>query len=148
MSEGFADYWAFSTSSAFRKASDSTVNDPCCLMEWDHTTCFRFIDVFKVKDVHKPDPDPNKTAHQNGLIWSATLVDIFNQLPDRQTADRIILQSHFNVPLGPTFELAADSIITADWQLFQGANRPALCMVFQRHNIYAANHCPVMTHTL
>ena len=137
MGEGFADYWALSTSSAFKLANDGSVNDPACLMEWDHTTCLRSVDLFKFKT----DFDPARSAHVNGLIWSATLFHIF-KIFGRETADRLILQSHFNVPRGPNFEQGANAILVAALQLKLDSRIPELCDVFQKHKIYEKGHCP------
>ena len=137
MSEGFGDYWALSTSSTYKTAKDGSVNDPACLMEWDHITCLRSISLFKFKD----DFVRTASAHVNGLIWSATLFHIFKLL-DRETADRLILQSHFNIPRDPNFEQGADAILGAALQLKIDNKIPALCEVFQKHKIYAAGHCP------
>jgi hypothetical protein len=136
MGEGFGDYWAVSS---FKDETNVSGHDLACVMEWDKVlnNCVdRRVDTTRAADTF----DPSATDHVNGQLWSATLYDIFQRV-DKYVADKLILQSHFNVPDGPSFVQGADSIITADRQLFAGSHITQLCEVFRYHKIYGQPDC-------
>ena len=136
MAEGFGDYWAVSS---FRDVNNISLHPLPCVMEWDKVLndCGRRVD----NSVTAYNFDPAGTDHENGKIWSATLYEIFTKLDNKADADKLILQSHFNVPDGPTFIDGADSIMTADRQLFAGSHIAQLCQVFIRRKIYGYSDC-------
>jgi hypothetical protein len=138
MREGFGDYWAFSS---FDEVTLKSGHDRFCIGEWDKVpNCVRRVD----ENVSGNNYDEFGDAHTNGLIWSRTLLDLYLKL-GKDTTDKLILQSHFNVPDIPevlTFELGAESVIAADMQLYYGAHIGDLCQVFQSRQIYAGGKCP------
>jgi M6 family metalloprotease-like protein len=136
MGEGFGDYFGVSLYLAEAQASGS---DPACFVEWGVTegTCLRRVD----DNVDADDFNAAGDEHDNGPIWSRTLWDILNSL-GKTTSDRLVLQSHFNVPTNPTFKTAADAIMTADLQLYSGSHLNQLCTVFTDRKIYNAGDCP------
>jgi M6 family metalloprotease-like protein len=144
MGEGFGDYWAVSMYSAETIANGHT---QACVGEWDATFyasgtphCLRRVDENLTMDNYVPGGD----VHTNGEIWSRTLFDLFGTL-GRTTADRLVLQSHFNVPsTGPTFKQAADAMLTADLQLFFGTHIAQLCTEFLARKIYVNGDCPTL----
>ena len=79
---------------------------------------------------HKPTAD----EHDNGEIWSATLWDIW-QTVGRDTADRIIVESHFQLDGFTTFARGARSILDADRNLFNGRHVTRLKNVFHKRGI-------------
>ncbi|HEX6045905.1 MAG TPA: hypothetical protein VFZ22_15535, partial [Pyrinomonadaceae bacterium] len=99
MGEGFGDYWAFSS---FYKETCESICKPVCpsdmntlwhIGEWDKAPGF----LRGVNDnISAASYDPYHNAHWNGRIWSQTLVGIFRTL-GKTVADRLILESHFNV---------------------------------------------------
>lgn len=134
MAEGFGDYWAFSS---FYRETCASGHDRHCIGEWDKVPyCLRKVN----SNTTANDYDDRLGPHTNGLIWSRTLLDIFNTF-GKTVTDRLILKSHYNVLKGPSFRQAADAIIAADMQLFQGANVPELCRVFRLRNIYNSADC-------
>jgi M6 family metalloprotease-like protein len=141
MGEGFGDYWAVSNYNAERVAGG---RDPACVMEWDTRNstsgdqCLRRVDTTK-----KYPGSVDGEVHDDGEIWSAALWDAFN-LIGKTTTDRVVLQSHFNVPDNPTFKQGADAMITADLQIFFGAHITQLCKVFKDRGIYADGDCPTL----
>jgi len=144
MGEGFGDYWAVSMYSAETIANGHTL---ACVGEWDATyyskttpPCLRRVDTNKTMSDFVTGGD----VHTNGEIWSTTLFHLFNQL-GRTTTDRLVLQSHFNVPsAGPTFKEGADAMLTADLQLFSGTHLTQLCTEFLARKIYVAGDCPTL----
>jgi M6 family metalloprotease-like protein len=145
MGEGFGDYWAVSMFSAETIANGHTL---ACVGEWDATFynltdvphCLRRTDTNKTMDDFVTGGD----VHSNGEIWSNALFNLFNTL-GRTTTDRIVLQSHFNVPSsGPTFKEAGDAMLTADLQQFFGTHITALCKEFEARKIYKSTDCPTL----
>lgn len=138
MGEGFGDYWAFSN---FYAESLASGWDPACYSEWDAVNydgdvCERNLNNTKVYP-----GDYINDVWTDGEIWSGTLRDIFNSL-GKTTADRLVLQGHFNVPDNPSFKDGADAIMTADLQFFYGSHLDALCQIFQARGFYGAADCP------
>lgn len=137
MGEGFGDYMAASMYYAETLASGHILG---CVGEWvSGGGCARRVDNALTADAF----DPAGDEHNNGKIWSGALWDIFNTL-GKTTADRLVLQSHFNVPDTPTFKQAADAILTADLQLYSGSHLTQLCSVFTNRKIYGAGDCPTV----
>lgn len=141
--EGFSDYWALSN---FRNESIAQGWDPACYSEWfwlHHslntagTVCCRNADNPKVYPVDYDGGD----FHKDGELWSGTLWDMLTDL-GKTTADRLALQSNFNMPDNPSFDEAADAVMTADLQLFYGSHLDALCQLFINRGFYAAADCP------
>lgn len=135
MSEGFGDYWAFS---AYFNETVANGHDPRCLMEWQvvPTGCRRSVHDGPTASSF----NLGLVDHENGRIWSRTLFEIFQQL-GKNTADRLIIQSHFNFS-GGTFREGANAIMTANRQLFTdqpdiiASNKAKLCQVFIDREIY------------
>lgn len=144
MGEGFGDYWAVSNFLAEARASG---HPAACFGEWFASSeappmpCLRRVDGTLTVTDYDPSGDP----HSNGTIWSRTLWDILNLL-GKTTADRLVVQSHFNAPASMTWENGADAIMTADLQLFHGSHLPQLCRLFvDRHYFTSAFHCGLPT---
>ncbi|MGA9997011.1 MAG: M36 family metallopeptidase [Pyrinomonadaceae bacterium] len=138
MGEGFGDYWAVSS---FYNETKASGHDQPCVMEWDQVPgCLRRTDS-TLTAANFDATVATGEEHNNGVIWSSTLYDILLAL-DKTTADRLILQSHFNVPNNPKFKDGADAIMTADLQLYSGSHLSQLCTVFTNRKIYQATDCP------
>ena len=72
--------------------------------------------------------------HADGEIWSRALYEIWNQI-DKNTADRLVLQSHFYLTSSANFTAGANAIITADRALYNGANNTKLRAIFAARGI-------------
>lgn len=140
--EGFGDYFA---SSSYLAESTASGWDPACYDEWDWinfsgntagTACERQMDNTKVYPA-----DVAGEEHEDGELWSGALWDALLQL-GKTTADRLALQSNYNMPVGPTFKQGADAVMTADLQLFFGSHLTQLCQIFINRGFYAAADCP------
>lgn len=135
MGEGFGDYFAASFFESRKPARYrhsvmswdglmiglQSKSDPPSLRRVDSTLTWRNF-------------DNDGDVHDNGVIWSATLWDIRNLL-GRETADRIILESHFQLDGFTTFAKGARAIIDADRNLLRGRHGAALTRIFQRRKI-------------
>lgn len=113
----FGDYWAFTSG-----PTGPGDFDPACIAEWDFNPsgCLRRVDGAK----HYPE-DIVHEVHADGEIWSSALHDI-HLTAGRETTDRIVLQSHFLVPMFPRFCDGARALRDADDLLDGGANRAAI----------------------
>ncbi|MCU0230073.1 MAG: M4 family metallopeptidase [Acidobacteria bacterium] len=132
MGEGFGDYFAasffaerkperFRTSVASWDCVTDTRHDPPCLRRVDEPATFESY-------------DPDGDEHDNGPIWSATLWDLRTAV-GRDVADRVIVESHFQLDGFTTFARGARAIVDADRNLFAGRHVAALRRVFRRRGI-------------
>jgi hypothetical protein len=96
---------------------------PPCLRRVDEKVTFESFD-------HEEDAD----EHENGLIWSATLWDIWRAI-GRRAADRIIIESHFQLDAFTTLARGARAIIDADRNLYSGKHRTRLVAIFRARGI-------------
>ena len=134
MGEGFGDYFAasffaekkprrYQTSVGTWDGVEMTQFDPPCVRRVDLKLTYESFDHGETAD-----------EHDNGQIWSATLWDVRRAL-GRTIADRIILESHFQLDGFTTFARGARAIIDADRNLYRGQNAEALRRVFRRRGI-------------
>jgi len=135
MGEGFGDYFA---ASFFESRKPERYR--CSVMSWDgllcglgsreNPPCLRRVDS---PSTYR-DFDPDGDEHDNGLIWSATLWEVREAL-GRERADRLILESHFQLDGFTTMGRGARAIIDADRHLERGRNTEALTRIFRRRRI-------------
>ena len=135
MGEGFGDYFAASFFADYKRDRNLRVS----ISSWDQITdkefvppCLRRVDLpltFESFDFDE-DSDP----HQNGKIWSATLWDIRERL-GRDIADRIIIESHFQLDGFTKFARGARAIIDADRNLYRGQHVETLRRIFHARGI-------------
>jgi subtilisin-like proprotein convertase family protein len=162
--EGFADYWAFSST---YEASIAAGSDPFCIAGWDArcggddasercsypvgATCLRRVDGTKTM----ADYDTGNSAdeHKNGEIWSSALREIFMAMTSRlgvpagkRIADTTILEGTFGVPPNPTFATMAKKLIAADAALNGAANLQAICSAMTLRGILQAGECNLSPH--
>jgi hypothetical protein len=134
--EGFGDYLAGSCFLS-RKAAKSRQFLAAAIMSWNaigwsrsSPPCIRRLDGGKTFKSF----DAEKDYHENGTIWSATLWDILQRV-GRDVADRIIIESHFQLDAHTRFARAARGILDADRNLFRGRHQRALRRIFRRRAI-------------
>ncbi len=134
MGEGFGDYFAASFFAARKPANwrtsisswDSILDadhDPPCLRRLDEPATFENFD-------HAADAD----EHENGQIWSATLWEI-RGAAGREVADRIIIESHFQLDGFTRFARGARAILDADRNLYGGRHVQQLVPIFRKRGI-------------
>jgi Zn-dependent metalloprotease len=107
MGEGFGDYLAASVG-----AQQSNGFQDACVAEWDAVSysssnppCLRRVDSTK----HYPESIVGE-VHDDGEIWSAALWQIRSALGAAK-ADRLILQHHFLIAAGASFNSAGNALI-------------------------------------
>lgn len=135
MGEGFGDYFAASFFEASKPGRYRT-----SVMTWDglllglrarvEPPSLRRVDGA----LTGADFDEDGDEHDNGRIWSAVLWDVREAL-GRETADRIIIESHFQLDGFTTFARGARAIIDADQNLEGGRHRRQLESVFRKRAI-------------
>ena len=135
MGEGFGDYFAASFFESRKPPRYRT-----SVMSWDgvlvglssghEPPCLRRVDSAHTYESFKPKGD----EHVNGQIWSATLWEV-RTLLGRQKADRVILESHFQLDGFTDFARGARAILDADRNLEGGRHQMALKKIFRRRKI-------------
>lgn len=135
MGEGFGDYWAASLCESKKPARYAT-----SVMSWDglflglesklEPPCLRRVDSKLTFAAF----DEKGDEHDNGQIWSATLWEVRNAL-GREKADRVILESHFQLDGFTTFARGARAILDADRNLENGRHVAALTRIFRKRKI-------------
>jgi hypothetical protein len=80
------------------------------------------------------DFDENGDEHDNGEFWAATLWDV-REATDPDTADTLIVESHFQLDGFTTFARGARAIIDADHNLYRGKHDTQLRRIFRRRRI-------------
>jgi hypothetical protein len=135
MGEGFGDYFAASLCESKKPERYAT-----SVMSWDglfsgiaarlDPPCLRRVDG----RMTYADFDPHGDEHDNGQIWSATLWEV-RKLLGRETGDRVILESHFQLDGFTTFARGARAILDADRNLENGRHVAALTRIFRRRKI-------------
>jgi Zn-dependent metalloprotease len=134
MGEGFGDYFAASFFAEMKTRRYQTVfaswdgiedglGDPPYVRRLNEGLTYESFD-------HSDGGD----EHDNGQIWSATLWEIRGAL-GRDIADRIILESHFQLDGFTTFARGARAIIDADRNLNRGRHIARLRTIFHRRGI-------------
>lgn len=136
MGEGFGDYLAASLYEARKPARYRNT-----VMSWDglwmglhlgeETPALRRVD----HDLRYRDFDEDATEHENGMIWSATLWDVRAAVGDPRTADRLIVESHFQLDGFTTVARGARAILDADRHLEGGRHDAALRRVFRKRGV-------------
>ena len=140
MGEGFGDYLAASYFAAKKTGGKRKRLIPA-VMTWDailfkdpnpsKPPCLRRLDS---RRTFKTFEDEEELEHDNGQIWSATLWDIWKAV-GRDVADRIIIESHFQLDGFTTFARGARAILDADRHLFRGTHLTALKRIFRQRRI-------------
>jgi hypothetical protein len=132
MGEGFGDYFAASFFESLKPAKYKPT-----VMSWDGATyegdppCVRRLD----SDVTYADFIARKDMeHDNGPIWSAVLWEVRKAI-GRDKADRIIIESHFQLDGFTTFARGARAILDANRNLFGGAKEKTLRTLFKKRGI-------------
>lgn len=134
MGEGFGDYFAasffehakparFRTSVGTWDAIHNDDYDPPCLRRVDEPMTFEAFD-------HSENAD----EHENGKIWSATVWKIRRAL-GRDIADRVIIESHFQLDGFTRFARGARAILDADRNLYHGRHVALVRQIFQDQGI-------------
>jgi len=117
LDEAYGDYFATSYSRSF---SDYSWGE---MFTWDGHN--EFWGGRRTDSPKKYPTDLEDSFYSNSEIYSSSLMDVYEAL-GREKTDQLVLQSmYFNHPQ-TTLEEAAENILIADSELFEGANTNAL----------------------
>jgi subtilisin-like proprotein convertase family protein len=158
ISEGFADYWAFSSGYAHARQSG---RDPYCIGDWDArcgegpstgcayppgADCLRRVDSTATMVDYRMVNTPG-TEHRNGMIWSSLLREIFTHHVEelssemgRRTSDIMILESLHGLPMRPGFDLLVRNMLDAD-EALGGSAAPSICAAARFRGIGSDDRC-------
>ena len=132
MGEGFGDYLA---ASFFEKAKPDLLKPT--IGNWDavaysgaNPPCLRRLDSNK-----KYPKDMTSEEHGDGEIWSSCLWKLRNSI-GQDKCDRLVIAHHFLLARTPSFEDAANALITADKKMNQGQNEKDIREVFIECGIF------------
>jgi hypothetical protein len=133
--EGFGDYLAASIFEAKKNKEFRTL-----VMSWDafeisEDTPPRLRTVVEKLTFESFDHSAGADEHLNGLIWSATLWDVRACFERSRDADRVIVESHFQLDGFTTLARGARAILDADRNLHRGAHISRLKRVFRKRGI-------------
>lgn len=129
LDEANGDYYAASYSKHINPFSYEKV------FTWDgHNEFWSGRDADNPSNKYYPNISFNGGIYQHTDLWSAALMDIWDQL-GRDTADFLIGCSLYGYSSSMTFPDAAALIIMCDDQHFQGGHRADLCAIFGAYGI-------------
>jgi hypothetical protein len=134
MGEGFGDYFAASFFADRKPPMERSL-----VMGWDaiadeerRPPYLRRLDERLTFESFDASSDADE--HDNGRIWAATLWDVWTAL-GRAVADRIIVESHFQLDGFTTFARGARAILDADRNLYRGRHVARLVRIFHDRGI-------------
>ena len=168
ISEGFADYWAFSEGWS---ASIEGGRDPFCIGDWDArcgsgpssgcsypagADCLRRVDVPLVL-AELDRGGRSGSEHQNGRMWSSLLREIFLGLTSRygpeqgkQRSDTLVIEGLIGLPYMPSFSQSIERLLDADDTIYGGGARNLICSAASPRGVHS-DRCPPLwrgTHTV
>lgn len=135
MGEGFGDYLAASVFAGKKPESLRTL-----VMSWDAFEASQSVPP-RLRTVDSPltfesfDHRPAADEHENGRIWSATLWDVRRCFRHPADADRVVVESHFQLDGFTTMARGARALLDADRNLHAGAHVAGLRQVFRERGV-------------
>lgn len=132
VTEGFGDYWAGSYSASISSWQSDFV------FTWDaglsssgngQLWLGRRLDESFTYDDYSWLILLDAEAHKAGMIWSASLWDIFNSL-GRAITDKLVIKSHYYLNSSDKMEVAAANVVIADEDLYNGAHWQTIVDIF------------------
>lgn len=134
MGEAFGDFLAAAMSAKISNFQNKCVGD------WDAVSysnanppCLRRVDGTK----HFPE-DLKGQEHADGEIWSAALWKVYEGMANKDDSMKLVLAHHFLLAPGATMPQAAEALLQADQNLFQGANQALIRSVMEARGILSA----------
>ncbi len=133
LDEANSDYLAASYSRAINSYGWKDV------YSWDgHNEFWVGRDVFIT---HKYPTDLKNKIYEDANIWSATIMEIWEQL-GRDITDKILLESLYGYSDGMDMEQAAHLFEQADSTLYNGAHSNVIRTAFCNRGLYQGSSCP------
>ncbi|NND70902.1 MAG: T9SS type A sorting domain-containing protein [Rhodothermales bacterium] len=154
--EGWSDYWAGSYLRSLVDSGQSLRTDWRTVFKWDSgdgqiwagrtiESSGEYPGDTRCEDTNDSNGD-GCNIYEDGIIWAATLMDIHDEL-DRTVTDQLVLQSHSYLSAPATFVDAAEALIQADLDLFDGVHTAVLLNhLGNRGYINESAYGPVIVH--
>ena len=150
--EGWADYWAGSYARSQVEGNKVSRIDWPALFKWDSGDGaiwagreLNFSGKYP-DDVFCDDGSFLCDIYSDGLFWATTLMEVYDQL-GRTKTDRLSLASHIYLSVPVSFPDAAEAMIQADVDLYNGENVEFLIELFNTKGlISASNFGPIVVH--
>ena len=133
--EGWSDYWAGSYLRELAEQGESARTDWRVLFKWDSgdgqiwagrtiESSGTYPGSTRCEDLNDSNGD-GCNIYQDGIIWAATLMDIYDEV-GKEVSDRLNLQSHSYLSSPATFVDAAEALLQADVDLYDGQHTAIL----------------------
>ena len=152
--EGFSDYWQGSYYRYLVETGQAAFADWRWIFLWDsgEGTIWsgRYLDSDKVYpgDLCTPRGGScgQSALYDDGMMWAATLMEVWDTL-GRESTDELVLLSHYYLDAPVSFADAANAVIQADQDYFDGAHLGLLLDVFSNRGLVDASaYGPVIGH--
>ena len=126
--EGWSDYWAASQYRALLADGQIARSDWQTMFKWDTGDGAIWPGRSLTSTATYPGDttcdslQPNNQAcdiYTDGVVWATTLMEVFDQV-GKQDTDALVVQSHFYLQAPITFREAAEAMLQADQDLFEG----------------------------
>ncbi len=130
MGEGFGD---FLTVAFFHPISGNW--HEAQVFDWDGNHNDNFWPGRRVDGNKHYPADMDGEVHDDGEIWSRALWDIMNDI-GYDTSLQVVLESHFSLTPTATFRLAANAIVQADMDLYNGRHLMDIGQAFLDRGIF------------
>jgi Zn-dependent metalloprotease len=144
--EGWADYWAASYSRHLEEEGivpGTATGDWRKVFTWDGN---EFWDGRRLDSNAQYPGDLTGNIYTDGLLWATTLMEVYDDL-GRTVTDRLNLLSHAYLSPGVTLSDAANAIIQADTDYYDGAHVSVLLDRFgDRGLVDPSTYGPALAH--
>ncbi len=151
--EGFADYWQGTYYRHLVETGQTGRNDWRWVFLWDsgEGTIWpgRYLDNQGIypQDVCVASTNGSGcSVHQDGTMWATTLMEVYDDL-GRTITDHLVLLSHYYLSAPVTFADAAQAVVQADFDYYDGAHVSTLIEVFAARGLVSVfEYGPVIAH--
>ena len=151
--EGFADYWQGSYYRNLVETGQTARDDWRWVFLWDsgegQIWNGRYLDHAGIYPQDICTASTNGAGcswHEDGRMWATTLMQVWDEL-GRDVTDHLVLLSHYYLESPVTFSDAAQAVVQADFDYYDGAHAGTLIDIFSaRGLVNASQYGPVIEH--
>jgi len=151
--EGFSDYWQGSYYRNLVETGQTARDDWRWVFLWDsgegQIWNGRYLDhqgIYPQDICVARSSGAGCSVHDDGRMWATTLMQVWDDY-GRDVTDHLVLLSHYYLESPVTFADAAQAVIQADFDYYDGAHAARLIDIFSaRGLVNAAQYGPVVEH--
>ena len=150
--EGFSDYWQGSYYRHLVETGQTLRDDWRWVFLWDSGEgaiwSGRYLDHEGIypQDLCVTSGSGSCSVHDDGRMWATTLMEVWDEL-GRELTDHLVLLSHYYLEAPATFADAAQAVIQADTDYYDGTHLGTLIDVFSARGLVdASEYGPVISH--